>query len=140
MLCYPMFSNLLLNAFEASPAEATVAIDLVEPSDTEMSISITNQRAIPEAICDSFFDKYVTKGKSGGRFRHLFRQTLRRDPGRDNRNGVSGGRTDKDYCPSTGGNDGEVVRSCAIHCAVSRPLCQHFPAIFTGCNNRFPAA
>ncbi len=65
MLCYPMFANLILNAFEASPEGATVEIDL-EADDTGIAVKITNQGAVPESIRDTFFDKYVTEGKFNG--------------------------------------------------------------------------
>ena len=67
MLCYPMFSNLLLNAFEASPIGEAVEIDLSQESDSpHVSVRITNRGAVPESIRDRFFDKYVTKDKIGG--------------------------------------------------------------------------
>ena len=65
MLCYPMFSNLILNAFEASPDGASVEIDM-QTGDSHATIQITNQGAVPESIQETFFDKYVTKGKDGG--------------------------------------------------------------------------
>jgi len=67
MLCYPMFSNLLLNAFEASPPEEEVLIELDTESDNGMiAVRITNKGAVPAAIRDRFFAKYVTRGKSTG--------------------------------------------------------------------------
>ena len=67
MLCYPMFSNLLLNAFEASPPEEEVLIELDTESDNGMiAVRITNKGAVPAAIRDRFFAKYVTRGKNTG--------------------------------------------------------------------------
>ncbi len=65
MLCYPMFSNLLLNAFEASPQGGEVVLAL-QNQGTEVSVSITNPGAVPEALKAVLFDKYVTSGKSSG--------------------------------------------------------------------------
>lgn len=66
MLCYPMFSNLLQNAFEASPKGATVEIDLDDSDESALHITIANQGAVPMAIRERFFDKYVTFGKETG--------------------------------------------------------------------------
>jgi DNA-binding response OmpR family regulator len=67
MLCYPMFSNLLLNAFEASPEGATVQIALdTEPDSCQITVTITNRGTVPDSIRDRFFAKYVTWGKSNG--------------------------------------------------------------------------
>ena len=65
MLCYPMFSNLLLNAFEASPEGTTVGVDLVRSEDGA-EVRITNYGAVPNSIRANFFDKYVTSGKARG--------------------------------------------------------------------------
>ena len=65
MLCYPMFSNLLLNAFEASPKGGIVEIDL-ETEETKVRIMFTNRGSVPESIRDHFFEKYVTSGKESG--------------------------------------------------------------------------
>ncbi len=62
MLCVSMFSNLVQNAFEASPKGGTVMID-VEPLETGVQVTITNPGAVPESIRDQFFEKYVTSGK-----------------------------------------------------------------------------
>ncbi len=66
MLCYPMFSNLIKNAFEASPEGGEVEIDLDESDASALKVSIANQGAVPAAIRDTFFGKYVTHGKSSG--------------------------------------------------------------------------
>ena len=65
MLCYPMLFNLLFNAFEASPNDAEVEID-IDQQDDYVSITITNQGAVPVSIRDRFFDKFITRGKPGG--------------------------------------------------------------------------
>lgn len=64
MLCYPMFGNLLANACEASPDGGVIELDV--ENGEEVKVSITNRGAVPEAIRDSFFDKYVTHGKQNG--------------------------------------------------------------------------
>ncbi len=56
--------NLLANAFEASPPDATVHVGL--SLDKECRIEIRNQGVVPVEIRDRFFDKYVTKGKLKG--------------------------------------------------------------------------
>ncbi len=66
MLCYPMFNNLLQNAFEASPPGGVVEIELDDRSEAHAVIRITNHGEVPEAIRDRFFDKYVTAGKRHG--------------------------------------------------------------------------
>jgi two-component system, sensor histidine kinase and response regulator len=66
MLCYPMFANLLQNAFEASPAGDKIEIDLLEQDDDQLQIRITNSGKVAEEIRDRFFDKYVTAGKKKG--------------------------------------------------------------------------
>ena len=62
--CYALLANLLKNAVEASPEEGTVTLDL-RTSDAHV-ISVHNAGVIPEAIRDSFFEKYVTVGKMRG--------------------------------------------------------------------------
>ncbi|MCK5876911.1 MAG: hybrid sensor histidine kinase/response regulator [Candidatus Marithrix sp.] len=63
-LCYSMLDNLLKNAVEASPKMEHITITLGE-EDTRV-ISIHNKGAVPEAIRDKFFDKYITANKSNG--------------------------------------------------------------------------
>jgi two-component system, sensor histidine kinase and response regulator len=60
-LLYSMFSNLIINALEASPRGGTVTIDLRK--NGEAMISIHNAGAVPEEIRDRFFGKYATAGK-----------------------------------------------------------------------------
>ncbi|BCS89431.1 sensor histidine kinase [Pseudodesulfovibrio sediminis] len=59
-----MFANLLTNAIEESSFGEQVTIALT--SGTPVTIAITNTGVVPEAIRDSFFEKYVTSGKMGG--------------------------------------------------------------------------
>ena len=65
MICYPMFSNLLGNAFEASPKGTTVEVDL-ERDGGDVIIMITNSGVVPEAIRANFFEKYITANKEKG--------------------------------------------------------------------------
>ncbi len=65
LLLYTMLSNLLINAFDASPSGERVSIKIQRLSD-EFVLSIHNQGVIPEQIRESFFEKYVTVGKIGG--------------------------------------------------------------------------
>ncbi len=65
LLCYSMLANLIKNAFEASPQEERITVELAE--EEEMSvIRIHNKGAVTEDIRDRFFDKYVTSGKESG--------------------------------------------------------------------------
>lgn len=64
MLCYSLFQNLLKNACEAAPADSNISITL---HDTQpLRVTISNRGAVPAAIRDRFFDKFVTQGKSEG--------------------------------------------------------------------------
>lgn len=64
MLIYALLANLIKNAVEASPDGATVTLDCIK-QDT-LSLSVHNVGVIPESIRETFFDKYVTLGKSDG--------------------------------------------------------------------------
>jgi PAS domain S-box-containing protein len=64
-LCRSMLSNLLKNAMEASPENATVSIELLRGDDVHR-IKIHNRGAVPRDIRDKFFDKYASSGKKGG--------------------------------------------------------------------------
>lgn len=64
MLCYSLFQNLIKNACEAAPEKSTVAVTMTD--ENPMRILIQNKGAVPEAIRENFFDKFVTHGKSGG--------------------------------------------------------------------------
>lgn len=65
LLYYNLFSNLIKNAFEASPAQAQIRLRVIH-QDAGVRIEIHNQGCIPAEIQPKFFDKYVTQGKSGG--------------------------------------------------------------------------
>lgn len=64
ILCFSMLNNLMDNAVEAAPAGTTVRIDLT--TGDEVTLAIRNRGAVPEAIRDRFFDKFVTAGKQHG--------------------------------------------------------------------------
>jgi signal transduction histidine kinase len=63
-LCYSLFSNLTLNAIEASPANGIVSIFLDQGSQAQ--IRVHNLGAVPVDIRSRFFEKYVTSGKTQG--------------------------------------------------------------------------
>lgn len=63
-LCYSILQNILKNACEASPDGGAVVVQLHD--NAPLRISIRNTGAVPAAIRERFFDKYVTAGKSGG--------------------------------------------------------------------------
>jgi PAS domain S-box-containing protein len=65
LLCFSMLENLLKNAFEASPDREAVRVRL-EAGDGVDRLAISNKGAVPEAIRERFFDKYVTAGKRSG--------------------------------------------------------------------------
>ncbi len=63
-LLYGILSNLIKNAFEASPDGKQINIQLqAEPYPV---ISIENSGTVPEPIREHFFEKFKTYGKSGG--------------------------------------------------------------------------
>ena len=64
-LCYPLFSNLIQNACEASPEGGCVHIHW-QPDDHYIAVTIHNQGHVPAAIRENFFDKFVTHGKKNG--------------------------------------------------------------------------
>lgn len=64
MFCYSLFQNLIKNACEASPEGGRVAVKLFDESP--IRVSIVNTGAVPVAIRDGFFGKFVTCGKPGG--------------------------------------------------------------------------
>jgi signal transduction histidine kinase len=59
-----MMANLIKNAAEASSEGEQITISLKNSDFAE--IRIHNKGSVPEEIRDTFFDKYVTSGKSGG--------------------------------------------------------------------------
>ena len=64
LLCYALLANLIKNAVEASPDNGIVTVNFSSVAST--AITVHNQGVIPEAIRDSFFEKYVTEGKKQG--------------------------------------------------------------------------
>ena len=62
---YVIPANLLKNTLEASLNGKTITISLTTEKDKAL-IKIHNQGTVPTEICDKFFDKYTTLGKSGG--------------------------------------------------------------------------
>lgn len=65
LLCYSMLGNIITNAVEASQAEECITILLSHEKD-RMTVQVHNETLIPEEIRSTFFEKYVTKGKSQG--------------------------------------------------------------------------
>ncbi len=63
-LCYSLFSNLILNAIEASPTSGVVSIFLDQNSQAQ--IRINNSGVVPPDARSRFFEKYVTSGKLQG--------------------------------------------------------------------------
>jgi len=63
-LCYPMFSNLVANAIEASPVGERISIALRETLG--YVVSIRNLGVVPLEIRPRFFEKFVTSGKFKG--------------------------------------------------------------------------
>jgi signal transduction histidine kinase len=62
-----IFSNLLKNAVEASPAEGRVRIRVACDEDSQhLRVEVCNQGAIPEAVRPMFFERYATSGKVKG--------------------------------------------------------------------------
>lgn len=65
MLSYSMFSNIVMNALEASPPGGVVRIDITTKDDV-VSIQVHNQTPVPHAMREVFFDKYTTCDKPHG--------------------------------------------------------------------------
>lgn len=64
LLCHSMLANLLKNAVEASPEGGRITISMVD--NGTRTIAIHNAGAVPEAIRETFFEKFATADKSGG--------------------------------------------------------------------------
>ncbi len=64
MLCYSLFQNLMKNACEAAPTGTKVEVKLYDRAP--LCIEMNNRGAVPAAIRERFFEKFVTQGKSGG--------------------------------------------------------------------------
>ncbi|MBF0133242.1 MAG: hybrid sensor histidine kinase/response regulator [Magnetococcales bacterium] len=65
LLGYSMLANLLDNALEATSQGGEVQIDMICERE-RIVVQIANPGAVPEAIRDRFFDKFVTYGKHKG--------------------------------------------------------------------------
>ena len=63
MLCLTMLENLVKNAIEAAPAGSACRI---EADTRQRTLRIVNPGAVPPAIREHFFEKYVTSGKRWG--------------------------------------------------------------------------
>jgi signal transduction histidine kinase len=63
-LTYLLVLNLIKNAVEASPEKGKVRVDI--GLEEGVLVRVINSGVIPEEIRDSFFEKYVTAGKSSG--------------------------------------------------------------------------
>ncbi|WP_114766293.1 response regulator [Vibrio rhodolitus] len=66
VLSYTMFSNLLVNAIEAAPDQSSINISSSREEDL-LVIKVVNQGAVPQAIRQHFFDKFISSGKDSGR-------------------------------------------------------------------------
>ena len=64
LLCYSMLGNLLKNACEASPNDASVTVRF--DRGESLRVSIRNRGAVPESMRDRFFEKFSTAGKDYG--------------------------------------------------------------------------
>ena len=64
LLCYSLLGNLVKNAIEASPKGERITLSLA--NGPRAAIAIHNQGSVPEAIRETFFEKYVTAGKQSG--------------------------------------------------------------------------
>jgi signal transduction histidine kinase len=67
-LCFHLFTNLLVNAIEASPENGEINITLEQDENCSGMIifHMNNQGEIPEKIQARFFDKFITQGKTNG--------------------------------------------------------------------------
>jgi len=65
-LCANLFTNLLRNALEALPEQGQTVTITLEASRHQVTAHLTNPGSVPEAIRDTFFQKYATHGKAGG--------------------------------------------------------------------------
>lgn len=63
LLCLGLLENLVQNAVEASPRDCKVTIAL---QSRPRRLAVRNRGEVPEAIRETFFDKYVTSGKAWG--------------------------------------------------------------------------
>jgi CheY-like chemotaxis protein len=66
LLCHSMFSNLLKNAIEHSPAGGRVDIDIAPAKDGFRAVRLRNLGETDPGFRERFFEKYATHGKPGG--------------------------------------------------------------------------
>ena len=64
MLLYTMLSNLIKNAFEASPDGETVTVGLSDGAT--LDVAVRNAGAVPPQVRGNFFEKFATAGKKDG--------------------------------------------------------------------------
>jgi signal transduction histidine kinase/DNA-binding response OmpR family regulator len=64
LLCYSIVANLVKNAVEASAPGHRVSVAL-HPGEP-VALTVHNPAEVPPEIASRFFQKYVTRGKSGG--------------------------------------------------------------------------
>ena len=64
LLCYSIVANLVKNAVEATRRGQQVTLAL-QPGDP-VALTIHNPGEVPPEVAARFFEKYVTRGKSGG--------------------------------------------------------------------------
>ncbi|HVE53237.1 MAG TPA: response regulator, partial [Ramlibacter sp.] len=64
LLCYSIVANLVKNAIEATPRGGQVMLELREGDPVVLTIH--NTAEVPPDIAARFFEKYVTRGKTGG--------------------------------------------------------------------------
>lgn len=63
-LCYSLFANLIKNGVEASSANQQVTIDLIKTK--VVTVTVHNPGQVPDAVKNTFFDKYATAEKTTG--------------------------------------------------------------------------
>ena len=76
-----MFTNLIINALEASPNEETLTVDVLP--DEPLRINVTNRGVVPAEIREHLFEKNVTHGKKQGQGlgTHIARMIARQHDG-----------------------------------------------------------
>ncbi|PWF48510.1 hybrid sensor histidine kinase/response regulator, partial [Massilia glaciei] len=65
LLCYSILANLMKNALEASPDDASVTMRIGRDGD-QVLLHMHNLGPVPESVRERFFDKYATAGKADG--------------------------------------------------------------------------
>ncbi|MGE4290584.1 MAG: PAS domain S-box protein [Desulfovibrio sp.] len=64
LLCHSLLSNLLRNALESTPENKVAEVRLLQGDPAR--IEIHNRLPVPEAVRNTFFEKYSTSGKLNG--------------------------------------------------------------------------